>query len=175
MEWGKAVIAAGYRDRLEGWKEDNLLRSIGRGGEIEPDLSNCEHTFQLWTHISHITFTIQTGLDWAFYNSPQSPHTNGKTSSWTEPYHFISHHLGATVQFSSYNSADYNLGSRPQWSCELRHELYLPAETLRSWIQIQVKACISVSAYSVCVALWLGSSYVMSWSCPQSPIYSVQD
>jgi hypothetical protein len=47
--------------------------------------------------------------------------------------------------------------ARSQLPRVLRHELSSPAQTLRSWVRIPLKAWMSVCVYSVCAVLSVDS------------------
>jgi hypothetical protein len=54
----------------------------------------------------------------------------------------------------------------------LRYELSSPARTFGSWFQIPLKAWMSVSVYSVCVVLCVGSGLATGWSPAQGVLHT---
>jgi hypothetical protein len=62
---------------------------------------------------------------------------------------------------------------RSQWPCGLRHDVSLPAQTLGSWVRIQLKAWMSVRVYYVFVVLCVGRDLSTGWSPVQGVLPTV--
>jgi transposase InsO family protein len=101
-----------------------------------------------------------------------------KVSLFSRIYNHLNFKTMWEVQILTGNGEDRlgDLGSNEcwsQWPRGLRHELPLLARTLRSWVQIPLKAWMPVCVYFVCVVLCVGRGLATGWSLVQGVLPTV--